>query len=203
MSRTEFWLVIVQGAAAVGTLALAVLAIWGEWCRARFARPQLTVALRKKEGERTVFGDGRAVRYHHLVVKNNRRWAPARNVMTVVTAVNRLGPDGSWQPKLQTGPLPLTWQFGGGIPNQSLIGSERVCDLGLILKGEPFRLALLVTPNSLDPQVRKTERMRVTVRAVAETAESSAVTIEVSWDGEWEDGDAEMGRHLVVRQVAG
>jgi len=123
--------------------------------------------------------------------------------MTVVTGVERPRPDGSWQSVLQTGPLPLVWQFGGGIPNQSLIGRERLCDLGLIPQNEGFRLALLVTPNSLNAIVKKDERMRVTIKAIAETGESPEIAIEASWDGGWADGDTEMKRHLVVKQVAG
>jgi len=60
MTRSEIWTVVIQGAATVGTLALAVLAIWGEWFRAKFARPTLTVSLLKEGGELTKFSDGRA-----------------------------------------------------------------------------------------------------------------------------------------------
>jgi hypothetical protein len=42
---------LIQGLIAVGTLAVAALAIWGEWFREKLAGPKLELTLHDPEGE--------------------------------------------------------------------------------------------------------------------------------------------------------
>lgn len=201
MPRAEFWLIFVHALAALAALFLAALAIWGEWFRAKLAAPKLRVSLRSEKGTFVRFLDGTKSRFYHLLVENQRRWFSAGPVIVIVRDVERLAHDANWESVMHTGPVWLKWQFGGGDRKESLIGSERFCDFGFVRQGHDFQLALQVTPKSLDPCVRKNERIRVTVAAVAGTTESPAARIEVSWDGEWEDGADEMQRHLIVKEV--
>ncbi len=201
MNSTDTWTIVIQAVAAFGTLALAALAIWGEWFRSIFAAPKLNVALRSASGELTKYGDGRPVRYYHLLVSNSRRWAPCRNVVAYLTRVERPGPDGNWQQALRTGPIVLPWQFGKfhrGLPN---IGREQICDLARISEEDGLELVPEYRPNNLDPTMRTAGRLRAHVVAIGDNGESDACVVEFAWDGKWHEGSSEMADYLVVKGV--
>lgn len=201
MTSAERWTLVIQGLAIGAALALAVLAIWGDWVRSILAAPKLTTSLRSQEGELTTFGDGRPVRYYHLVVKNSRRWAPARNVVPYVILVERPGPDGHWRPAMFTGPISLPWQFGRFTAGLPLIGRDRICDLGRVAQGQDFELTTVFRPHNFDPIVRSSEKMRVHAAAIGDNGESPPLVVEIAWDGHWIEGAKEMQRHLVIKEV--
>ncbi len=53
-----FWYMVTQWALAVGTIAVAILALWGHIIRARWFGPKLRLALKNAKGEVSMFSDG-------------------------------------------------------------------------------------------------------------------------------------------------
>lgn len=205
MTTYKMWSLLIQGAVAVGTLMVAIfaiiIAIWGDRLRSWGFGPKLSISLLNPKGERNDLNDGRLCRNYHLLVINNRRRAPARNGQVFLTKIFRSAADGNLVDKSFSGPLQLTWQFPENHPQSLLIGPKRVCDLGRIIKGEPFELMLYFTPNSFERYVATNQKIQVEVLAVSDNGESKPTRIEIVWDGIWTDDTIEMSSHLVVKEV--
>jgi hypothetical protein len=206
MTCYEIWSLLIQGAVAVGTLLVAIfaiiIAIWGDRMRSWGFGPKLKLSLLNSKGERNDLNDGRLCRNYHLLVINNRKRAPAHNVQVFLTKIFRSAADGSLVDRSFSGPLQLTWQFPENHPQSLLIGPKRVCDLGRIIKGEPFELMLYFTPISFERYVAATQKIQAEVLAVADNGESEPIRIEIAWDGNWSDDTVEMSDHLRVKEVA-
>jgi hypothetical protein len=59
----------------------------------------------------------------------------------------------------------------------------------------------LVKPNNLESQRRGAVIMVVSLQARSNEADSRIHRFKISWDGKWEDGDAEMSQHLVLKDI--
>ncbi|MCP4568697.1 MAG: hypothetical protein GY841_14055 [FCB group bacterium] len=129
MSEYETWQLVVQISAAVGTIVIAIIAIWGDFIKSLWAAPRLSIKLRNTHGEFTKLSNTTPARYYHLVASNARSWAIAKNAIVYLNQVEQPGPDGQWQHMLDTGPIPLLWQFGAQYTNLPEIGPDRICDL--------------------------------------------------------------------------
>jgi hypothetical protein len=205
MTCYEIWSLLIQGVVAVGSLLVAILAIiiaiWGERMRSWGFGPKLKLSLLNPKGERNDLNDGRPCCNYHLLVTNTRKKAPAHNVQVFLTKIFRSTADGSLVDRSFSGPLQLTWQFPENNPQSLLIGPKRVCDLGRIIKGQPFELMLYFTPNSFEKYVAANQKIQVELLAVADNAESKTTRVEIAWDGKWNDDTTEMSHNLVVKQV--
>jgi hypothetical protein len=196
---SDTWQIVIQAAAAFGTLLAVAVAIWGDWFRSVLAPPSLSVSLRDREGELTTQDNGVKVRYYHLAVANPRRWAPAKNVTVYVNLLESPGPDGRWRPAMVSGPIPLVWQFGI-VPSH--VGHTRLCDLAKVVNGGDFQLTTLFLPNNFPGILTGPGKLRCQCVAIADNAESEPCAVEFAWDGQWADGAKEMSSHLVVTQVS-
>jgi hypothetical protein len=203
MKSTEFWGLVIQGVGVVCTIVVAILAIWGDLIRSRFAGPKLRINLRSPKGELNYIQDGTPTRYYHLKVVNKRRGAQAKNVRVVLTRLLKSDQHGKFVDQTLSGPLQLTWQFPHIHPQYPTIGPEDICDLGNLIKGRRFVLSPYVIPNNFMGYLDPNEKMRVEAIAVADNAESNPVCIEVSWDGLWSDDANQMEKHLVIAEVEG
>lgn len=193
---------IIQGAAAIGTIAVAIMAIWGEWVRGKVAGPKLQLSLHDPEGEPLTLTDGTPARFYHLKVQNNRRWAAAKEVRVVLTKLNKPAADGSFPSAPLSGPLQLTWQHSQFHYVTSTIGRDDICDLGFLRRGLGFSLSPYVLANNFDGHLTTAGKMRAEVIAVADNGESSPLLIEIAWDGQWSEDTKEMSKHLVIKEVS-
>ncbi len=201
MTKYEFWSLVIQSLSVVAAILVVIVAIWGSYLKALFASPKLLISLFSSEGEPTTLSDGSKARYYHVVVKNERSWAEAKNVIVYIYSLERLGPDGEWQQAMYSGQVPLMWQFGEfdyGLPN---IGKERLCDLGRVLEGLNFELRTKFVPNNFNPCVKANQSMRVYIQAVADNGKSNNLVLQISWDGVWVQGESEMRKHLIIKEV--
>lgn len=188
---------VIQALVALGTICVAILAIWGDWVRATVAAPKLEVALHDPEGEAIQSG-GIPARYYHLKVRNRRRWTYAKNVRVMLTKVSRARADGTFPPGVLSGPLQLMWQYPQFHPVVSTIGRDEICDLGNIRKDQEFRLLPYVLPDNFEGILGAKGSLGVEVVAVSDNAESEPLWIEINWDGRWSD-DTNMMNHLVIK----
>jgi hypothetical protein len=202
MTCYEIWSLVIQGVVAVGTLIVAIIAIWGDHIRSWWSGPRLKVPLLNPMGELNPLNDGRQCRNYHLKVTNNRKGSPAHNVQVFLMKVFRSAADGTLVDRSFSGPLQLTWQFPEYNPQLLLIGPDHLCDLGRIIQGNPFELMLYFTPNNFTKDVEANQKILVEVVAIANNGESEPLRIEIAWDGNWSDDTIEMCRHLVLKEVA-
>ena len=194
---------VAQAVAAIGTLIIAVLAIWGDWFRARFAGPKLRTYLRSERGHLTTRANGVKTVYYHLIVVNDRRWSPARNVTVKLTGIESKAADGSYRQETLIHKLQLRWGHAEFHEISPTIGDDDQCDIGFLDEGsDKFIPVLYVMPNNFAGFVKKGESKRYTIEIAADNfhAEKPLVIV-VSWDGTWTDDTERLMHHLVVKQI--
>jgi hypothetical protein len=197
----EWPTLVVQALAAAGTIAVAVLAIWGDRFR---CKPRLQLELVDEVGTLTHDNDRRQGRYYKLRVTNGRSWAPARNTRVVLRSVHKPAANGALVPFPVSGPLQLTWQWL--VPQYPTLGAgEETCTFAHLIQGEP-RLAISVynpVPNNFPGFLGANERMVIEVAAVCDVAESPPLFLEISWNGRWSDDTSEMRTNVVIKNAGG
>ena len=189
--------------AAIGTVAVAILAIWGEKIRAAVAGPKIEFGLNDPKGNLTIRANGKRTIYYHLQLLNRRAWSPASHTRVLVTAIEKKRPDGTYFPESLIAPLQLTWalpQFHELLPT---IATRDVCDLGYLDEdSQRFELSLYIKPNNFTGFVEPGQSMRVKIIVAAHNYESKKPTVlEISWDGKWHSDLSEMQKHLVIKEV--
>jgi len=195
--------IVAQVFAAVGTVAVAILAIWGEKIRDWIAGPELQFTLHNPQGDLTKWQTSIRTIYYHIKVENKRRWALARRTRILCTGLAKKAADGSFVPEPLVVPVQLTWSFPNFRELVQNIRTEEVCDLGFLDEGsQQFKLALYVYPNNFRGFLSQNEAMRINVVASADNFTSrSPYVLEISWDGKWSSDLNEMRKHLTIKEV--
>ena len=165
---------IIQIAVGVGTIAVAILAIWGDQIRHRLGLgPRLTLLLDDPLGELIDISEGTGIRtparYYHLRVRNSHGWSQATNVRVVITGLAKPAADGSMVPQPLSGPLQLMWRFSSYHPSYSIVGPDDICDLGFLKRGQNFVLTPYVFPNNFAGSLGGNQRMQVVSRQLPTT----------------------------------
>jgi hypothetical protein len=196
----------IQLGVAIGTLAVAVVAIWGDWMRHLFGiGPRLRLILHDPEGELITTGwrGGKPAtyRYYHLRVSNSHKWAQATNVRIVLTSLAKSSRAGQMAEQPLSGPLQLEWRFSQFHPQFSVVGPDDTCDLAHVVQDGGLDLATIVRPKNLELVLRGQGEMIMEVKAIADNAESKPLHLGISWDGLWSDDPLEMQSHLVVKEM--
>ena len=202
MANQAILQIVLQVVVALGTLAVAVLAIWGDWFRDRLASPKLELRLRDSRGNPTSLNGRRAI-YYHLVVQNKRRWALATGVQVMINGIWRRAADGTFKPEILAAELPLTWAFPQFTPINPKIRDRKVCDLGFLAEGDKeFKPSLYFYPNNFRGFVKANDSIRLSIGIQAENFTShERFVVEISWDGVWDSDLDQMEKHLVVKEV--
>jgi len=187
----------------ISTLILATLAIWGEEIRYRIAGPKLSLRLLDPQGTLTFGSDKNRTPgwYYILKVSNERKSVPAKNVRVNLTKILKPGEDGTFVEQVLSGPLQLTWRFPRNRSQYATVGPDESCTFARLIRGWSFELSTYVIPNNFVGFLNAGERMRIEVIAGAENAESNALCLEISWDGNWSEEPEQMQNYLVVREV--
>lgn len=194
---------IAQIIAAIGTVLVAALAIWGDKVRSLVAGPKIRIQLREGRGNLTTRANGVRTVYYHISVTNGRTWSPARNLVVRLTNIETMAADGRFQPERLVHSLQFTWanpQFHEISPT---VTSSDICDFGFIDEGsDGFVPSMYVMPNDFSGVVRTGESKRFTIVATADNYHSKTpLILEVAWDGTWTADTERLMRHLVVREV--
>jgi hypothetical protein len=214
----QFWLNLsVQAGVALGTIAVAVVALFGQGFRAKFFPPILRLSLKSGEGVRTaikVWPPGAAVdekprdtsgRYYHVTVSNERRWSPANRVQVYLTRLEQPGPDGNLQ-LVWFGDIPIQWRNQEVSPLARSVGPDADVDLCLAIKAGDNRvksveLRPLIAPYDLQTRYDEPSHLVLTLEARGTEGNSLPLRVKIAWDGEWHDGDVEMKRHFVASEM--
>jgi len=202
-----WWEILADVLIIVGTLSVAVLAVWGAWFRQKLAGPRLQIEGENLRGTVVDTQDGKRLIYYHLRVRNKRRWSSAKNCRVMLRKIERKGPDGRFHPVRLPVPLQFVWAPAGFTPLLPAIADQQVLDFGYIAERsteDRFIPTFYVTTNDFDGYVRPKESLRYHLQALADDFASAALTVvEVAWDGTWSDNLDEMERHIRISLIAG
>lgn len=192
---TPVWL---SALGVASSIAIAIAAIWGEKIRALLFRPDLRLNLINTIGQREP-ANGALARYYRLRVTNRALHPAAQEVQVFLTQMDIRGPDGQPQ-TISTDALPLPWQHQALYPNTRTIGHTTVADVDLFFVSSEF---LQLTPVFEPPNFAATmsggeQHFWITMIARGLNGESGSLRLKIDWDGRWEHGDHEMGRHLTI-----
>lgn len=200
---------------AVASILVVVMALFGGWVRAVLFQPKLGLRLLSVEGEKTpvalAWTDSEGneqkreedARYYHLRISNENRWRwpAATQVQVYLLRVDEQDADDNFRP-VWSGEVPLQWRHQEVHPLTRTIGHTADCDLCNIVKGKWLSLTPLVEPANLEIQHRGATKMRLHLQVRAVEADSPQKIFQLSWDGDWDDGDKEMARHMVITEVS-
>ena len=197
---------------AVSTFLAVLVALFGERLRVRIFPPLLKLKLVRQEGEKTrlttsVPGESGYTteyvddaRFYHLRVSNERRWSPATSVRVYLTRLEEPGPSEALQ-LVWVGNVPIRWRDQEVVPLLQTIGAAADCDLCRVERRGGLFLMPLIVPNSLEAHRTGKCKLVVTLQARSTEADSEVLRVGIYWDGRWEDGDAEMKKHLVIDEI--
>jgi hypothetical protein len=209
------WKLLFDGLTALGTVGVAILAIWSEKFKAWFAPPKLSIQLNMPVGTPSlithkmgakVTGGGIEAMYYHLKVINKRPWIPVHNCRVLLTGLSKRGPDGKFS-KVPM-PVPLEYMWAPAEPRRPrsrTVVRERVVDFGAVESGKfEFSPALYLYVASLGEHgyVRKDQAVRYYVEVDAlNFVQRRPHVFEVSWDGVFDFSREKMEQHLRIREV--
>jgi hypothetical protein len=201
---------IFQAAIALGTFLAVLVALFGEWAKSKWFKPDLHIRLSNPRGGLAKVtlnapdGSSRVAnaRYYHLVVSNRKRWPVATQVQVSTLRIEEPNPGGSSR-ILWGGEVPLKWKFQEIYPLQRTIGAEADCDFLSVVEGKGVTLLAMVMPVEFPFLYRRGPFSGVVFTLQARSAEtdSNTIRVRVSWDDKWNTGEVEMANHLVVEQL--
>jgi hypothetical protein len=196
-----------QPVVAIGTLGAVIVALFGSGIQVRLFPPKLVLTIDNLRGDATPVtvtapnGESRSAqaRYYRLRVSNAKRWTKATQVRVQLLRLEERGPDDRWQLKW-AGQVPLRWTHQEIIPLEQTIGPSVTCDLCSVMKDKWLELHPLILPANLADLARRRQPayMRISVQVTSSEVDSDIRQFQISWDGQWKDGEVEMAQHLVV-----
>lgn len=190
---------------AVGTIAVAVLAIWGDRITDFLNPAKARIVLHnidgRKEGGPT---QGGTVITYHLKVVNTTRWKTLQNCRVLLTDVLRKGADGRFYADLCPVPRQFVWAPSELAPIAVSFSKEHIFDFGALwFKDAQFRPALYAQGGKFDANIGAGQILRYRLQIVADNFSRHAGQVfEVSFDGICSEEMPEMKRHLVIRECS-
>jgi hypothetical protein len=201
MSDTRFgWNLFVNILVAVGTLGTVVVALFGTAIKNKWWSPIFEASLPDPRGQKTPVKDDKGnsgtTRYYHLRISNTRRWSNATGAALYLVRIDEPGPNGEFQMKW-TGDLPVSCRHQNFYPLARDIGSPIDYDLCSIAK-EDSRLELhpIILGYDIELVRRGHQKLIAWFQVKCLECESPIIKVRVSWDGKWDDGEAEMAAHF-------
>ncbi|MBZ5698972.1 MAG: hypothetical protein LAN18_10555 [Acidobacteriia bacterium] len=198
-----FWYMVVQVLVAVGTVG-AVVATLVQAFRGKLWPPKLSLFLRSEVGEKTRYsnpapGHAPDVRYYHLCVTNERSWSPARDLSVHLMRIDQPGPDDKFQIKW-SGDVPICCRDQQIYPLKQTIGSPIEYDICCVGKNPcVLRILPIIAPNNLTTQWTGPVKINLLLQVKCSENSSARASVQISWDGTWDDGDAEMKKHFKIK----
>jgi hypothetical protein len=190
--------------AAIGTIIVALTAIWGDWIRAKFAPPKLKIDVHNLDGVPTTLLNESKAFFYQLKVVNNRSWITVKNCHVQIVYIYKRGLDDQFHACNLSFPIHLVWTPGESSPLFETITHERIFDLGYIQENDSigFRPNVYQIPNKFEGYVGRGDAYRYSLQIIADNYVSQIQVFEVSWDGTWSDHADIMKKSLVIKEVA-
>jgi hypothetical protein len=197
------WNLFIQLLTAIGTIAVAVIAIWGDWIKTKLTPPRLKIIALNTRGELTKFSNGTRVIFYHLKVINSRPWTIANNCKVLLKAVSKELPSGQFQNQpLNTNPS-FIWTPAEITPQAIYLAKEQAFDFGFLQEnGQEFRPVLNIIPNNFQGFVKANQKIRFSLQPYADNYISEKYQVfEVAWNGNWSDNMDTMAQNLTIREI--
>jgi hypothetical protein len=213
---------LIDAVVAIGTLAVAIIAIWGDRLRAWLAPAKLVIECvdtNPSLGQLAIFeppklpsgmmiatdpnAPTRAM-WYNLKVVNKRPWMASRNCRVLLKAISRRGPDGQYHLEKFAVPRQFWWAPSESTPAEITLVREHVFDFGQIgdRADNEFVPTIFGIPANFPGFVGIKESLRYSLEIVADNFVSPRYQVfEVSWDGLWDEHPETMARHLTIREI--
>ena len=193
---------VIQGLIALGTISLALVALWGDWFMDKLGGPKLKIEPHDFFGNLAKFGDGTTGIYYHIKVINlsKRKWIPAKNVSILVKEIYIKGENGIFKEKRIIVPYHLTWSPKEFSPTFQTFKNEKICAICFIKEGaNKVDLSLYWYPFNYEGLIGPQETARIKLEIEAENCVSeNPYLVELSWDGTWTNNPDEMEKHFFI-----
>ncbi|NQT62975.1 MAG: hypothetical protein HQ556_08475 [Candidatus Marinimicrobia bacterium] len=199
MCEYEWWNLAIQIVAAILTMAIIALAIWGDSVRHKIIGPKLNVSLFDDCAIQTTLENGLKGYYYKLLIANQRRWATATNARVQIRKVYVSTTGEDYHNVSFSGPLQLTWQWTK--PEYRTIGPDEICTFLHFNEGDNPTISTYFNSNNFDPVIKGREHTILEVVAVADNTDSDITYVKIFWDGIWSPDVQEMKRHLEISIV--
>ena len=197
------WNLFIQLLTAIGTIAVAVIAIWGDWIKTKLTPPRLKIIVLNTRGELTKFSNGTRVIFYHLKVINSRPWTIAKNCKVLLKAISKELPSGQFQNQpLNTNPS-FIWTPAEITPQAINLAKEQAFDFGFLQENDQeFRPVINITPNNFQGFVKANQKIRFSLQTYADNYISEKYQVfEVAWNGNWSDNMDTMAQNLTIREI--
>ena len=203
MTKAEIINAIINGLTAVGTIAVAILAIWGDSIRTWFTGPKLALIPHNFRGTVVPITNGPRAVFYHLIVVNRRSTVTATNCRVLLKKIWRRAPNGAFQEVGLKVPLIFAWAPSEIMPPYISLRKEQVLDFGTVIDGQDYYRPLLLSyTNNFQGFVRAGEVVRFGLEIVSDNFVSSRLQIfEVAWNGQWSDNLDVMAQNLQIQEV--
>jgi hypothetical protein len=206
------WMTFWTALAAIGSIFVAISALYGDFLRSKFIGPKLKIILYSSKGNpvpRIEYDvhTGKQIRsypayFYHLKVVNSRRFVPAKNCRVMLRQLYRRGPDREFHPVALAVPYQYTWSPSETAPALQTVADEEVFDFGIIHESDVFRPTLYVVVSNFKGNVNPNDSVRFGLQIVADNYVSPRMQIfQVDWDGKWADTPEEMSEHLIISEI--
>ncbi len=195
--------IVIPSLAALATVLVAILAIWGDWIRAHLAPSKLAIELPDDAVDLVPAKGGKRAWFYHLKVVNKRRWRTPRNCRVLIRAVGRQMTNGDFQHIPVVVPMQYAWAPLEVTPIQVDIHDMQMLDFGILAEGsDVFSPRFYWRSGSFQGDVRAGEVVRYFLQIVSDGFVSKDFHIfEVAWDGQWSDNQHNMLSHLVIKEI--
>ncbi len=197
------WNLVIQLMTAIGTIAVAVIAIWGDWLKAKLTPPKLQIVPLNTRGELTQFGNGTRVIFYHFKVINSRPWTIAKNCRVLLKGIYKELPSGQFQNlALNTNPS-FIWTPAEITPQVINLAKEHAFDFGFLAENaSEFRPVLNIVPNNFQGFVRAGQKVRFCLQPSADNFLTEKYQVfEVAWNGQWSDNLDNMTQNISIREI--
>lgn len=193
--------------AAIGTICLGLMAIWGERIRLRLFGPRLTIEVppRADQGSLVQRNNGRWTWYYYLKVTNRRGRAPARNCRVMVRRIQRCHAGGRLEDLKVPTALQHQWSHSEMTSTTPTIPIDQTLDLCYVDEGaDKVVPALYSYPNNFEGWTRPGQRLRFHLDIEADNfASRRPQAVEVAWNGKWSRQRGVMCHNVTIAAVHG
>ena len=193
----------IQLLTSIGTIAVAVIAIWGDLIKIKLTPPKLKIIALNTRGELTNFSNGKRVIFYHLKVINSRPWTIAKNCKVLLKAISKELPSGQFQNQpLNTNPS-FKWTPAEITPQAINLAKEQAFDFGILQENnQGFLPVLNFTPNNFEGFVKANQKIRFSLQPSADNYISEKYQVfEVAWNGNWSDNMDTMKQNITIREI--
>ncbi len=198
------WNLFIQFITAIGTIAVAIIAIWGDWVKAKLIPPLLKINLLNTRGELTKYsGSGTPVIFYHLKVINSRPWSIAKNCRVLLKEIRIELPNGQFKSLALNSNPSFKWTPAESTPQAINLVKEHAFDFGSLAQGSTtFNPEINIIPNNFQGYLSAGQKVRYSLQPTADNYLSENYQVfEVAWNGHWSNDLDVMSRNLIITEV--